>query len=188
MPIVGIRTLLVMSAASSRGMPSSTNRERSRPLPPRVRRAATCSADSLGFPCTRYPPIAWTDCGVSPTWPITGISASVSRAITSRPPLAALHFHFTASAPASFTKRTAFFKASFTIALVCAKRHVRTQPTPAETPRRTPSCGARLTPSSAAACFHTPAPPLPPNRPPAPRPPRLRPSGEPSDSRMPSGR
>src|SRR6266849_6705400 len=53
----------------------------------------------------RNPPNVLTDCGVRPMCPITGISASTNRAIKSmrRSPPSIL----TASAPASFTKRTA---------------------------------------------------------------------------------
>ena len=72
--------------------------------------------------------MAFTDCGVSPTWPITGISASVSRAITSSrrsPPST-----FTASAPASFTKRIRIPQRLVHIALIRAKRHVRHQQRP----------------------------------------------------------
>ena len=39
----------------------------------------TRAAASSLLPCTRKPPNAWIDCGVRPTWPITGMPAPTMR-------------------------------------------------------------------------------------------------------------
>ena len=60
--------------------------------------STSASAASCLRPCTLNPPMALTDCGVRPMWPITGISASTRASIIGRrlrPPSS-----FTAWAPA----------------------------------------------------------------------------------------
>ena len=74
------------------------DREAARPRRARPRRRRSRGAASRSLPCTWNPPSAWTDCGVSPRWPITGISASRIACTASRrlrPPSS-----FTAPAPA----------------------------------------------------------------------------------------
>ena len=57
-----------------RAPPRSRSRSTRPPRAPSPRRAAPSAASTL-LPCTRKPPMASTDCGVRPRWPITGISA-----------------------------------------------------------------------------------------------------------------
>ena len=76
MPIVGIASSRVISRASSARHALEHDREGARVLRPRARRRARARAPSSPRPCTRWPPMRWTACGVSPTWPITGISAA----------------------------------------------------------------------------------------------------------------
>ena len=64
------------------------------------------AAASAVRPCALKPPSAVAVCGVSPTWPITGMpERTIARArSTDAPPRSSL----TASQPASLTKRWAF--------------------------------------------------------------------------------
>ena len=105
MPMVGIDTFLVISAARSRGTPSTTThtrrpaRRRGRPPSSRSRPPAS---KPLVRPCTLWPPMRWKLCGVRPMWPTTGMSTRVRAWIVSAittPPSS-----FTHSAP-SFISR-----------------------------------------------------------------------------------
>ena len=83
MPIVGMSSAAVRRAPTTLGTPSTTTAK----MPSSWRRVASftsVSAASLVSPCTLKPPIASTLWGVSPRWPITGISASRSARTTSR--------------------------------------------------------------------------------------------------------
>ena len=99
--------LAVISAASSRGMPSSTTLNApaaSTALASARRRSRPPAWLPLCRPCTRWPPIRWKDCGVRPMWAITGMSTRVMASIVSAivtPPSS-----LTAAAPPSFTSRT----------------------------------------------------------------------------------
>ena len=95
----------VMRAATGGGTPRA--RARSSP-PPRAPSASSssCRACSAVRPCALKPPSIVADCGVSPMWPITGMPApTIARARESIGPAPS---SFTASAPASLTKRIAF--------------------------------------------------------------------------------
>ena len=88
MPIVGTPIRSVIQPASRCGMDSSTIANA-----PALSRASAPSTTALApfesLPCARYPPSSFTDCGVSPTCPITGIPAVViasTRPATSVPP------------------------------------------------------------------------------------------------------
>ena len=88
MPIVGIASRLLTSAARRAGMDSSTI-----PNTPVCSRSSASSsrrrAVSAVRPCGRIPPNLWTDCGVRPRCPSTGIPASSTAWIAgsiSRPP------------------------------------------------------------------------------------------------------
>ena len=66
----------------------------------------SCRACSAERPWALKPPSIVADCGVSPMWPITGMPEPMS-ALT-RESIGPAPSIFTASAPASLTKRTAF--------------------------------------------------------------------------------
>ena len=90
-------------------MPSSTTANAPASCTARASSSTRC-APSSERPCTRWPPIRWIACGVSPTWPITGISAVTMRSIVAA--IATPPSSFTAWAPPSFTQRTALRSAS----------------------------------------------------------------------------
>ena len=105
MPIVGTDRRRVTSAATGAGTASSTT-EKHRPLRARARRRRAASRASAVLPWVLNPPSIVADCGVRPTWPMTGMPASTidSHAGAIGPAPSSL----TASAPASLTKRIAF--------------------------------------------------------------------------------
>ena len=73
-------------------------------------------------PCALKPPSMVALCGVRPMWPITGMPASVSA--WTRESIVPAPSSFTASAPASFTKRIAFSKRLLVGDLERAERQV----------------------------------------------------------------
>ena len=77
MPIVGTLRRRVIMCASAAGTVSSTTAYA--PASSSARASAITRTAWRGvLPCTLWPPKALTDCGVSPTWPITGMPASTS--------------------------------------------------------------------------------------------------------------
>ena len=93
----------------------------------RLERAGVVEEPPAAFsavrPCALKPPSIVADCGVRPRWPITGMPASTI-ALT-RASIAPAPSSFTASAPASFTKRMAFPNRILVGDLEGAERHVR---------------------------------------------------------------
>jgi len=80
MPMVGTSSDSVMAAPTCSGIPSSTTAKQpaaTMALAPTARAWAAASSR----PWTLYPPNTLTDCGVSPRWPITGISADTRASI-----------------------------------------------------------------------------------------------------------
>ena len=105
MPIVGTASACVAARATAGGTASSTIAKQ--PAASSASASSTsCCARSAVLPCALKPPRTVAVCGVRPTWPITGIPApTIARAReTEVPPRSSL----TASAPPSFTSRTAF--------------------------------------------------------------------------------
>ncbi|MPM45323.1 hypothetical protein SDC9_92009 [bioreactor metagenome] len=108
-PMVGMLTDFVISCASLSGIHSSVMAKTpafSNNLASSNNLFALCSS----LPCTLNPPKAFTDCGVNPICPITGICASTMAFIVSvkrAPPSI-----FTASAPPSLIILPAFRTAS----------------------------------------------------------------------------
>ena len=89
----------------------------------RARVAEQRAAFSAVRPCALKPPSIVADCGVRPMWPITGMPAStIAR---TRESIAPAPSSFTASAPASFTKRIALRTRILVGDLERAERHVR---------------------------------------------------------------
>ena len=96
MPMVGIVSCAVSSAARSSGMPSSTMANApaaSTASASSIRRSRWPGAEPRRRPCTLWPPMRCTDCGVRPMWPITGMSTDAMRSIVSATARAALELH-----------------------------------------------------------------------------------------------
>ena len=135
--------LAVISAASSRGMPSSTTLNApaaSTALASARRRSRPPAWLPLCRPCTRWPPIRWKDCGVRPMWAITGMSTRVMASIVSAivtPPSS-----LTAAAPPSFTSRTLLSIACGTLTWY-------------EPKGRSPTSSARVAPRLASRVWYT---------------------------------
>ncbi len=127
-----------------------------------------------------------SDCGVSPTWPITGISASTSRAINSTrrsPPST-----FTASAPASLTNRTRMAQRFRRFDVIAAIRHVGDQQSAPHPAPHSARVVQHLFHRSPEACSRARARPCPTNRRRAQRPRQLRPAVARLGNRKPSGK
>ncbi len=105
MPIVGTDSRCVTSAATGAGTASRTT-EKAPTSSSASASSTSCLAASAVFPCVLNPPSIVADCGVSPTWPMTGIPAWTID--LTRESMGPAPSSFTASAPASLTKRIAF--------------------------------------------------------------------------------
>ena len=104
-PITGTSMCGISASATAAGTASKTIAKQPAACSASASRAI-CAADSAVRPCALKPPSALADCGVRPTWPITGIpEPAIARArSTEAPPRSSL----TASQPASLTNRCAF--------------------------------------------------------------------------------
>ena len=107
-PMVGIESFSVTIAANFAGTHSSTIAK----APASCKDCASSIKSLAAFsvlPCTLWPPKAFTDCGVIPKWPQTGIPEKTilfTVAATALPPSS-----FTALALPSFKRRPALIKA-----------------------------------------------------------------------------
>src|SRR5881409_3989551 len=84
MPMVGILSSAVISAARSSGMHSRTTANAPASCTARassITRSRSPAARPCRRPCTRWPPMRCTDWGVRPTWPMTGTSIEAITAI-----------------------------------------------------------------------------------------------------------